>query len=233
MIEERPRITARRPGRLGRAPRLRRTGADQHARSCGSTARQGVGRGGGSSGSRRNAHLECDGIVFSGRFRPETAMLAPSHLEIDPGTRRPRRSTSTDAAPIHTTSPPAICCAVETAGPSWREGRRRPRTPSPRPARRAAAAASPSHPHRSRAARCATSIRSASIAPRPTADSLLFKVRVTQPTRGRLSVLAMAARCGAQDRRRCPSAASPGSVPCHRPDRACQQASPSTCNART
>jgi hypothetical protein len=33
--------------------------------------------------------IACDGIVFSGRFVPETAIVRPSHLEIDPATGGP------------------------------------------------------------------------------------------------------------------------------------------------
>lgn len=37
----------------------------------------------------RHQTLDCDGVVFSGRFLPETAIVRPSHLEIDAGTGGP------------------------------------------------------------------------------------------------------------------------------------------------
>ena len=33
--------------------------------------------------------IACDGVVFTGQFRPETAVLATSHLKSDPGTGGP------------------------------------------------------------------------------------------------------------------------------------------------
>jgi thioredoxin reductase len=41
-----------------------------------------------SAGSVRR--IACDGVIFSGGFVPETALLAGSHIELDPGTRGPR-----------------------------------------------------------------------------------------------------------------------------------------------
>ncbi len=67
--------------------------------------------------------IETDGVIVSGRFRPESALLANSHLEIDPGTGGPvvdQFGRSTD---------PACFCAgnilrpAETSGFCWKEGR--------------------------------------------------------------------------------------------------------------
>ena len=71
----------------------------------------------------RRQTIPCDGVVFTGRFRPETAILAGSHLEIDPGSGGP-------AIDQHwRCSDPAFFAAgnllhpVETAGVAWAEGR--------------------------------------------------------------------------------------------------------------
>ncbi len=76
------------PRRLGGAHRFRCAGADRRAaisRFCGEDRVTGVSfqrRG-------RTRTLECDGVIFTGQFRPETALLTQSHLELDPGTRGP------------------------------------------------------------------------------------------------------------------------------------------------
>ncbi|MDQ7250277.1 NAD(P)/FAD-dependent oxidoreductase [Dongia sedimenti] len=66
--------------------------------------------------------LDCDGVVFTGRFRPENALLAGSHLAVDPGTRGPAIDQ------LWRCSDPAYFAAgnllrgIETAGQCWREG---------------------------------------------------------------------------------------------------------------
>jgi len=71
-------------------------------------------------GKRRR--IECDGVVFTGEFRPETAILATSHLALDPGTRGPMIDQYWRA------SDPAYFVAgnllrpVETAGVAFAEG---------------------------------------------------------------------------------------------------------------
>jgi len=121
MIEEGPRITARRPAdwvarlALG-VPVL--TGTKLLAiRGLDRVEAVEIERDG-----RRQA-IACDGVVFTGRFRPETAILAGSHLEIDRGSGGP-------AIDQHwRCSDPAFFAAgnllhpVETAGVAWAEGR--------------------------------------------------------------------------------------------------------------
>ena len=71
----------------------------------------------------RRQTLACDGVVFTGRFRPETAILVGSHLEIDRGSGGPAID------PHWRCSDPAFFAAgnllhpVETAGVAWAEGR--------------------------------------------------------------------------------------------------------------
>jgi NADPH-dependent 2,4-dienoyl-CoA reductase/sulfur reductase-like enzyme len=67
--------------------------------------------------------LACDGVIVSGRFRPEAALLRASHLAVDPHSGGP------EIDGFGRCSDPAYFAAgnllrpVETAGWSWREGR--------------------------------------------------------------------------------------------------------------
>ena len=67
--------------------------------------------------------LDCDGVVFTGRFRPESALLGGSHLAVDPGTGGPAIDQ------FWRCSDPAFFAAgnllrgIETAGQCFREGR--------------------------------------------------------------------------------------------------------------
>lgn len=73
-------------------------------------------------GSRER--IACDGVVFSGRFVPEAALLPESPIEIDPGTGGPsidqhwRCSDPTYFAAGNLIRP------IETSGTAWTEGRR-------------------------------------------------------------------------------------------------------------
>jgi thioredoxin reductase len=120
MIEAGPRITARRPGdwiaRLAfGVPVLLNT---KIIRILGHSQVEGIEIDRGNGPER----LECDGVVFTGKFRPENALLAGSHLTIDPGTQGP----SIDQ--FWRCSDPAYFAAgnllrgIETAGQCWREG---------------------------------------------------------------------------------------------------------------
>ncbi len=66
--------------------------------------------------------LDCDGVIFTGQFRPETALVIPSHLELDAGTRGPAIDQ------FWRCSDPAFFAAgnllrgIETAGRCYREG---------------------------------------------------------------------------------------------------------------
>ncbi len=121
MIEAAPRITARRPGdwfarlALG-VPVL--TGTQLIAiHGCGKVEAVEIEH----SGRRRQ--IACDGVIFTGRFRPETATLATSHLALDPSTGGPMVDQYWRA------SDPAYFVAgnllrpVETAGVAFAEGR--------------------------------------------------------------------------------------------------------------
>lgn len=121
IIEEGPRITARRPAdwfaRLALSvPVL--TGTKLLAiRGLNRVEAVEIEREG------RRQIIACDGVIFTGRFRPETAILAGSHLEVDPGSGGP-------AIDQHwRCSDPAFFAAgnllhpVETAGVAWAEGR--------------------------------------------------------------------------------------------------------------
>jgi thioredoxin reductase len=120
MIESGPRITARRPGdwiaRLAfgvpvllNAKLLRILG---HERVEGVEIDRGNGP----------ERLDCDGVVFTGQFRPENALLAGSHLAADSGTQGPAIDQ------FWRCSDPAYFAAgnllrgIETAGQCWREG---------------------------------------------------------------------------------------------------------------
>jgi NADPH-dependent 2,4-dienoyl-CoA reductase/sulfur reductase-like enzyme len=121
MIEANPRITARRPGDwfarllLG-VPVMTSTSL---VAIHGKTKVEAVEIE--QAGKRRR--IECDGVIFTGEFRPETAVLATSHLAIDPGTRGPMIDQYWRA------SDPAYFVAgnllrpVETAGVAFAEGR--------------------------------------------------------------------------------------------------------------
>jgi len=71
----------------------------------------------------KRKQLECDGIIFTGRIRPESALLTQSHLQIDPHTQGP----ITDAL-FRCSDPAYFACGnlrtgVKTAGQCWREGK--------------------------------------------------------------------------------------------------------------
>ena len=72
----------------------------------------------------RAQRLDCDGVVFSGRFTPEATLARQSALRLDPGTLGPHVDADGRS------SDPAVFVAgnvlhpVETAGYCWTEGRR-------------------------------------------------------------------------------------------------------------
>jgi thioredoxin reductase len=120
MIEAGPRITARRPGdwiaRLGfGVPVLLNT---RLLRILGHDRVEGIEIDRGNGPER----LDCDGVIFTGKFRPENALLTGSHLSIDPGTKGPAIDQ------FWRCSDPAFFAAgnllrgIETAGQCWREG---------------------------------------------------------------------------------------------------------------
>jgi NADPH-dependent 2,4-dienoyl-CoA reductase/sulfur reductase-like enzyme len=121
MIEAGPRITARRPGdwiaRLAfGVPVLVNTAL---LRILGHERVEGVEIDRGNGPER----LDCDGVVFTGRFRPENALLGSSHIAVDPDTKGPAIDQ------FWRCSDPAYFAAgnllrgIETAGQCWHEGR--------------------------------------------------------------------------------------------------------------
>jgi thioredoxin reductase len=71
----------------------------------------------------REATIAADGVIVTGRFRPEAALVRGSHLVLDPGTGGP------EVDEYGRTSDPTVFAAgnllrpVETAGWCWEEGR--------------------------------------------------------------------------------------------------------------
>jgi NADPH-dependent 2,4-dienoyl-CoA reductase/sulfur reductase-like enzyme len=121
MIEEGERIAARRPGDwiaryLFGVPVMTRTkliaihGIDK-------VERVEIERDG------RREFIACDGVIFTGHFQPETALLKTSHIALDPGSGGPAIDQ------LFRTSDPRVFAAgnllrpVETAGMCWAEGR--------------------------------------------------------------------------------------------------------------
>jgi NADPH-dependent 2,4-dienoyl-CoA reductase/sulfur reductase-like enzyme len=71
----------------------------------------------------RRERLDCDGVVFSGRFVPEAALLRAGHLALDPGTGGPvvdQQGRCSDPAYVAAGN---LLRPVETAGVAWAEGR--------------------------------------------------------------------------------------------------------------
>jgi len=74
-------------------------------------------------GPKGRERIETDGVIISGKFRPEATLLANSHLIRDPGTKGPRIDN------LGRCSDPAFYAAgnmlrpVETSGWCWSEGR--------------------------------------------------------------------------------------------------------------
>ncbi len=67
--------------------------------------------------------LDCDGVVFTGQFRPENALLAGSHLAIDPGTKGPAIDQFWRCSDPSFFAAGNLLRGIETAGQCWREGR--------------------------------------------------------------------------------------------------------------
>ena len=77
-----------------------------------------------SLGNGKKKYIECDGILLSGQFTPESSLLRLSSLEVDPNSQGPCVDQ------FFRCSDPAYYAAgnllrpIETAGWSWREGKR-------------------------------------------------------------------------------------------------------------
>jgi hypothetical protein len=121
MVEESDRITARRPGdliarRLFGVPVLTSTslvaihgGARVEAVEIEH------------DGQRRT--IACDGIIFTGRFQPEIALLTSSHIALDPGSGGPAVDQYLRTSDPHVFAAGNLLHPVETAGACWAEGR--------------------------------------------------------------------------------------------------------------
>jgi len=120
MIEPGPRATAPFPSAL--YPRLR--GIPLHLNTTlhaihgatqvtGVTLRQGA----------RTWDLACDGVIISGQFRPDNALLRGSHLAIDPATLGPEVDQFGRCSDPGYFAAGNLLRAVETAGHCWAEGR--------------------------------------------------------------------------------------------------------------
>ncbi|WP_374654746.1 NAD(P)/FAD-dependent oxidoreductase [Dongia sp.] len=185
MIEERERITAWRPG-------------DWVARvafgvpvmtGCSELTILGQDRVEGLSFKRHGKMrvLEGDGIVLTGQFRPETALLTQSHLELDPGTRGPVIDQLYRCTDPSYFAGGNLLRGVETAGQCYREGKSAAhvihaaladKLPPPVPPIRLEAAGTLSYVYPQR------------LTGRGPYDPLLFKARASVATKGTLRVLA-------------------------------------------
>lgn len=67
--------------------------------------------------------LACDGVLFTGRFTPEAALLRQSAIGVDPGSSGPAIDPYGRTADPHLFAAGNLLRAVETAGWSFREGR--------------------------------------------------------------------------------------------------------------
>jgi NADPH-dependent 2,4-dienoyl-CoA reductase/sulfur reductase-like enzyme len=121
MLETGPRIVARRPGDLIArtifgVPVLTRT---RLVAILGERLVEGVEV----ETDGRRQRLACDGVVFTGAFVPETALLVPSHLGLDAGTGGPLIDQAwrcTDPAYFAAGN---LLHPIETAQTCWAEGR--------------------------------------------------------------------------------------------------------------
>lgn len=121
MIEANNRITARRPGDLLArlffgVPVLLNT---RLIRILGSDRVEGVEVDLGNGPDR----IDCDGVVFTGQFRPENALLANSPVAIDRGTLGPAIDQYWRCSDPTYFAAGNLLRGIETAGQCWREGR--------------------------------------------------------------------------------------------------------------
>jgi thioredoxin reductase len=143
--------------------------------------------------------IACDGVVFTGRFVPETAIVRSSHLALDAGTGGPivdqyGRCTDPDFFAAGNLLRPA-----EPSWTAWAEGRA--------VAHAIAASLHDALPAATRLIRlealeplryvCPQRVAT----PAPLASALPFNARVARPARGRLRILAGKRELWGQDRR--------------------------------
>jgi NADH dehydrogenase FAD-containing subunit len=121
MIEANSRITARRPGDLLArlffgVPVLLNT---KLIRILGIDRVEGVEIDLGNGPDR----IDCDGVVFTGQFHPESALLANSPIEADRGTLGPAIDQYWRCSDPSFFAAGNLLRGIETAGQCWREGR--------------------------------------------------------------------------------------------------------------
>lgn len=121
MLEEGARIVARRPGAavartLFGTPVLTRT---RLVAILGDRRVEGVEI----ETDGQHRRLACDGVVFTGQFVPEAALLAPSHLALDPRTGGPVIDQAWRCSDPAYFAAGNLLRPVETAGTCWAEGR--------------------------------------------------------------------------------------------------------------
>jgi len=131
--------------------------------------------------------MECDGVILTGRFRPETGLIAPSHIELDAGTNGPSIDAYFRCSDHQYFAAGNVLRGIETAGQCWREGkavasmvvaRLENRLPLRQPDARVTLRGPLAYVYPQRIYRDA-----------PTTHPLLFKARVLRAVRGRLSVI--------------------------------------------
>lgn len=185
MIEEQPRIIARKPGdwiaRLGFGVPVV-TGA-RLTRILGRDRVEAIEVDRGFGPER----LDCDGVILTGKFRPEAALIAASHIEIDPGSNGPAIDGYFRCSDHAYFAAGNVLRGIETAGQCWREGTAA--------AHMLLARLEGRLPQRQADARVAIQGPLAYVYPQriyrdaPTGNPLLFKARASRAARGRLSVI--------------------------------------------
>ena len=186
MIEEDPRLTARRPAdllaRLALGVPLLTSTRLIAIHGLGQVEAVEVEQ----AGQRRR--IACDGVVFTGCFRPETALLVGSHIALDPGSGGPAIDQYWRSSDPRVFVAGNLLHPVETAGIAWAEGR-------------AAAEAIAMHlAGRLPASVAAVPVTAAAplryvypqrlVPPMTGLSPLLFKARAARAARGRLRLLA-------------------------------------------
>lgn len=186
MIEESPRITARRPAdslaRLALGVPVLTSTRLLAIHGIGKVESVEIERAG------KRERIACDGIVFTGRFRPETGILATGHIALDPATSGPAIDQYWRSSDPRVFVAGNLLHPVETAGVAWAEGRAAAeaiaahlagRLPAPAPA--IAVTAKPPlryvYPQRL-------------VAPIAGLSPLLLKARAERAARGRLRLMA-------------------------------------------
>lgn len=87
----------------------------------------GIGRVGGlvlTGPDQRERHVNADGLILTGDFRPETALLREGHLAVDPMTHAPLLDDRGRCSDPDYFAAGNMRQAVRTAGQCWSEGRR-------------------------------------------------------------------------------------------------------------